>query len=352
MLGDSSLAELSAKISGANLFFNIDTMATIKADTAIFVLAKGVLKPKKTTNHTYVTATLGSLSCTLAVSVKAQPSFIRRINFQPKGQSVTAIQDWLIDSTGLYSASKGWGWKMASPPSSRKTPLISNYLRSTYSWPATSGGSSLVGQYQIDCPDGNYLIRLCFCQWLWAKPGRVWFGSDTLGRNNQEHAGDGIATELQIWYSDSRITVSGDSGLRLNIYGGIAYLVLASDDGGDLNLVSKDGQVTVQPQYPTPVDNNGLLSSLYSRKPVAFPNPFNPSTSVKFSLPAEVSAVYSLFDIKGRLVMTTVFNKSSTMQNRSVSVNFNNLKGASGVYFGRLRSSDGKNYENRLVFVR
>ncbi|MBL8025830.1 MAG: T9SS type A sorting domain-containing protein [Fibrobacteres bacterium] len=355
MLGDSSLAELSAKISGTNLFFNIDTMATIKADTAIFVLTKGVLKPKKTTNHTYVTATLGSLSCTLAVAVKAQPSFIRRINFQPKGQSVTSIQDWLIDSTGLYTASRGFGWKMASAPSSRKTPLISNYLRSTYSWPATSGGSSLVGQYQIDCPNGNYLLRLCQCQWLWAKPGRVWFGSDTLARNNQEHAGDGIATELQIWYSDSRITVSGDSGLRLNIYGGIAYLVLASDDGGDLNLVSKDGQVTIQPQIPTVSENSNSQISLISRKPSAIPNPFNPSTTVRFTVPAGVSADYGIYDIKGRLIMTTSITRSDFVQTKNITVNFNRIKGnscASGMYFGRLRSSDGKTFEHRLVFVR
>lgn len=349
MVGDSTPVDLFGYFSDASgsAAFLLDTLAAFQFNSGILQVGKGWIKALSASDSTNLIALFAGQRCTLQVKTPAVPAFIRRINFQASGDSLKTISGWSIDSGAAYSAGRGYGWITANS-SGRHSPLIANYLRAT--WTVSSG------DYQIDCPNGNYIIRVCLSQYLWAEPGVARAGTDTLAVNPLPHAGDGIATDGQIWIADRRITVSSGTGLRLNIYGGIAYLVLIADNGADLNVAAKDNNpIQVQPQAGSDVEKgeeeelNALLA------PTAFPNPGNPSTTIRFALPARVSADYTLYDIRGRRVLSEHFQKAESARTRLLVIDFTRQGRnafASGTYFGRLLCSNGRQYVHSLVMIK
>ena len=67
----------------------------------------------------------------------------------------------------------------------------------------------------------------------------------------------------------------------------------------------------------------------------AYPNPFNPTTTISYELPEDVEVNLNIFDVNGRLVAKLVENK---MQHGYQSVVWNGVDIASGVYFVRLET--------------
>jgi len=84
-----------------------------------------------------------------------------------------------------------------------------------------------------------------------------------------------------------------------------------------------------------------------------FPNPFNPNTNVKFSIPFESNVKLTVYDISGKEVSKLV---NSKMNAGSHTVNFNASEYSSGVYFYRLdvTGKDGINYSDtkKMVLVK
>jgi len=73
-----------------------------------------------------------------------------------------------------------------------------------------------------------------------------------------------------------------------------------------------------------------------------YPNPFNPTTTISFTLPEKVYAKLSIFDIEGKLVKTLV-NDTTDEGFREVTWDGLNAKGnpvSSGVYFYSLKAGD------------
>ena len=68
-----------------------------------------------------------------------------------------------------------------------------------------------------------------------------------------------------------------------------------------------------------------------------FPNPFNPSTVIRYSLPADARVTLRVFDVLGREIATLV---DARVPAGSHSVSWNAGSVGSGVYFARLRASD------------
>jgi hypothetical protein len=68
-----------------------------------------------------------------------------------------------------------------------------------------------------------------------------------------------------------------------------------------------------------------------------FPNPFNPTTVIRYHLPADARVTLSLFDVLGREIATLV---NGLMPAGSHSVTWNAASCGSGVYFARLSASD------------
>ena len=70
-----------------------------------------------------------------------------------------------------------------------------------------------------------------------------------------------------------------------------------------------------------------------------YPNPFNPTTSIRYGVPETSTIKLEVFDILGKRVATLV---NTTMKPGYYTVQFNAVRLSSGVYFYRL--TDGKHY--------
>ena len=69
----------------------------------------------------------------------------------------------------------------------------------------------------------------------------------------------------------------------------------------------------------------------------AYPNPFNPSTNISFSLPQDMHVNLSVYDINGRVVAELVNGMRST---DTYNVVWNATENASGVYFVKLAAGE------------
>ena len=83
-------------------------------------------------------------------------------------------------------------------------------------------------------------------------------------------------------------------------------------------------------------ENNGLLEKF--RISAIYPNPFNPSTTIRFNIPVETQHAVSLriYDITGRVVETLVNGKLMSGEHEVV---WNASGFSSGIYFVRLQSN-------------
>jgi hypothetical protein len=79
-----------------------------------------------------------------------------------------------------------------------------------------------------------------------------------------------------------------------------------------------------------------------------FPNPFNPSTTIQYQLPAENATTLIIFDMVGREIATLV---NTVQQSGSYSVRFNAADLPSGVYVYRLQSG-GFSAAQKFVLVK
>ncbi len=78
-----------------------------------------------------------------------------------------------------------------------------------------------------------------------------------------------------------------------------------------------------------------------------YPNPFNPSTNIKFSLPAAGNVILKIYNIEGQMVKTLIDNAYLSKGEYHYSINMNNL--ASGVYFYRLE--EGANVVTKKMML-
>ena len=100
-------------------------------------------------------------------------------------------------------------------------------------------------------------------------------------------------------------------------------------------------------ELPTPVlANNSVIKEfkLYNN----YPNPFNPSTIIKYDLPNELNVTLRVYDILGREVATLVNNQKQSAG--SYTVSFDASKFASGVYIYKITAgSNVKAYKMMLL---
>lgn len=84
-----------------------------------------------------------------------------------------------------------------------------------------------------------------------------------------------------------------------------------------------------------------------------FPNPFNPSTKIDYSIPVEGKVNIAVYDIAGREVMNLV---NAVQPAGFYSVNFNGANLASGMYFYRInvKGESAKNFRatKRMVLIK
>lgn len=91
---------------------------------------------------------------------------------------------------------------------------------------------------------------------------------------------------------------------------------------------------TSQPFYLESTENNNTAPTQF-KLAQNFPNPFNPSTLIEYSLPAQQKVTLKVYDMLGREVAVLVNGEQAP---GSYSVLFNALNLSSGVYFYRLQT--------------
>jgi len=81
----------------------------------------------------------------------------------------------------------------------------------------------------------------------------------------------------------------------------------------------------------------------------AYPNPFNPSTTIKYSVANNGLVSLKVFNVMGQLVKTVLDNVNKNTGEYSVSINMNNL--SSGVYFYTL-SQGNQSLSKKMILVK
>jgi len=69
-----------------------------------------------------------------------------------------------------------------------------------------------------------------------------------------------------------------------------------------------------------------------------FPNPFNPTTNIRFSLPKNCFVSINIYNINGELVKTIIENKSYPLGSHLININLSEL--STGIYFYKLETID------------
>jgi len=103
-----------------------------------------------------------------------------------------------------------------------------------------------------------------------------------------------------------------------------------------LSLVGIKGIYFDGEDLPTGITINNAVANTYSLSQ-NFPNPFNPTTSINFSIPKDGLVKLIVFDVLGKEV-ATLLNKEQTAGNYQVT--FDASKLTSGIYFYKLTSGD------------
>ena len=126
---------------------------------------------------------------------------------------------------------------------------------------------------------------------------------------------------------------------------GAAYKITAFDNRGHesdySNTVSSHGEIVPQSEGDLSgmliIDNDSFLAS---------PNPFNPSTTLSFTLPQSGAASLIVFDIQGQEVARLV---NGFQPAGSHSVTFDGSDLSSGIYFARLQAGNFTGVQKLLL---
>ena len=166
------------------------------------------------------------------------------------------------------------------------------------------------------------------------------------GDVNQDGAADG--TDLAMIFNDAGIFLTGyvQSDLNGN------NIVDASDasiaDNNAVNYVFTRNPIVVF--RPVKLQESVLQSKSNSRTGLMdnYPNPFNPSTVIKYQLSANSNVTLKVYDITGKEVALLV----NQMQNAGTySVTFNASDLSSGTYYYKL-NANGFEYVKKMTFIK
>jgi len=165
-------------------------------------------------------------------------------------------------------------------------------------------------------------------------PPMTWFTADPLFGTVAESSQDEVTLHFDT------------TGLELGIYQAILNIG-SNDPVNDTIVIPVDLTVTVT----SAVDDNILPRAVQLTG--AVPNPFNPATDLKFSLPRDAAVSLKLYDVSGRLVRS-LLNENLPAGHHEVRWNGRDDSGrsvASGTYFVRMLV-DGVSSVKSMALVR
>ena len=141
--------------------------------------------------------------------------------------------------------------------------------------------------------------------------------------NNWLYNGKGTTTEINYYNFIDNQPINGEINYRLR-------------------QVDFDGTFKYSKIITVHFNNYPLTFELFQN----FPNPFNPSTTIKYHLPKDGFVTLKIFDILGREIKTLVNEQKSAGR---YEVNFNAASLASGVYIYRMEADDFNSVRKLLL---
>lgn len=174
-----------------------------------------------------------------------------------------------------------------------------------------------------------------------------------------DHAGDGMAFDLTLSYLEDELKGRAEDSLSVWRWAGNAWDGPKAYSTRDLddNWIAVSGQtafsdwIITDDWGPTAVDD-GLVPA-GTRLSVNYPNPFNPTTTIAYSLDRPAHVKLCIYDAMGRVVRVLVDERQRPDRYEIVwdGCDGAGSPSASGVYFLRLRAGDVRQMR-KMVLVR
>ncbi|MFZ5432937.1 MAG: YCF48-related protein [Calditrichota bacterium] len=280
------------------------------------------------------------------------------------------LHGWVVAAQGtiLYTTDGGESWE-------RQTSGTQNYLNGVAS--AGNGKAYAVGVGGIlittdgghqwtPFPISGTLLNAVAAvgpnlAWAVDNEGRVLRTTDGGVSWDVIYLGSFFAGSRRVRFTDELHgwIVTGGNRIYISDNGGITWNAISGPFGvsvndiqpftPDIGIVVGDGGAIVRfGGEINPIRDRGTVSLPQQLSLTAFPNPFNPSTTLSFDLPRADHARLAVYDITGRLTAVLADDDFTAGTHR---IRFDGTTLASGIYFARLETA-GKQQIHKLVLMK
>lgn len=179
-----------------------------------------------------------------------------------------------------------------------------------------------------------------------------------------QNSGSPTANLTSILFSDENNgRASGNLGVFKTTNGGLNWtpdFIQTANPINSINFINNNtgwiagdyGTIMRTDNGVTSIEQNNEISIDYRIKSINYPNPFNPTTKIKFYLPtmagSKTKITIKIFDIMGKEI-TTLYN--NYLMNGTYEFEWNAINNPSGIYFYRIESTDFKDF-GRMVLLK
>jgi hypothetical protein len=221
----------------------------------------------------------------------------------------------------------------------------------TYTVTCEFGGYETYEQTDVEVNSGEVIVIDIFLQHLYNPPGNLTyhqFTSPNVLLQWQIPVGPGL-TNYNVYRNGTLIiTVPTTNYFDTNVPPGVYIYYVTAMYGSYESLPSNEVEVTVTGSGTDP-ENIPFVTNLEGN----YPNPFNPTTTIKYSLIENSKVELTIYNLKGQKVKQLIKNQLSTGQHSVVwnGRDENNKQVASGVYFYKLKT---ENYEKikKMILIK
>lgn len=133
----------------------------------------------------------------------------------------------------------------------------------------------------------------------------------------------------------------------------VLLILLATLPASAETGVATSALFSLNTDYLVPVEDQMPMPRVHNLEP-CFPNPFNPLTTIKFSLANPAQVRMTVYDLKGRLVKTLIDGQATEAGFHEVQWagrNEQNQVVAGGVYLCRL-TADNQTFHQRMTLIK
>ncbi len=278
----------------------------------------------------------------LTMAIPVSPYWGTGYNFS----ALTTVVDWFnamtYDYHGSWTAHAGHNAPLYAPPSDANDYSVDQsiqYLQTTRGIPGSKLLLGLAFYGKRFAAAGMYLPQSGVSDLTYTDAAM------TLQGGGWTYVWDAVskvpyltnaAKSFVITYEDTASIAAKCAYARAKGLGGVMIWELSQDlTSGGQPLLDAAAAAMRQTAAAVPPIGGGTPDGFSLAE--NFPNPFNPSTTLRFTIPSAAHVTLEVYSLLGE-VMTTVLDEALTEGTHSVRLDVSGRKWAGGVYFYRLRA--------------